>query len=116
MGVKEYSDRRLGCSVCPKTATTNNSSSNRLRFEKKHAEKNITTSQKYKCEKSEIIPKVNECYCYQMELIKKESCPKLICSKRFKAPNIEIDKDWLNGILEFRRENWFDCHTDTTFF
>lgn len=124
MEVKVYSGHRLGCSVCPKKATTkyklidDNSSTNKLRHQRKDLKKSVTT--KYnKSEKSEIVPtvrpKVNQCYCYNMEHIKREPPPKLLCSKRFENPITDNDETWLNEILEFRRENWFDCHSNTTF-
>lgn len=118
---KEYSTavgrstktNRLGCSVCPKKIDNENvnSKSNNIWFERKRVKHN-------ECEKSKITTafpsraKVNECYCDQMEQIKTLS-PKLICSKYLKMPNLtHVDKDWLNEIMEFRRENWFDCHSD----
>lgn len=127
MGVEEYSvstnkniKSRLGCSVCLKSNSNNsfrvNSSDNKLKFEKK--QKNNLISVNYnKCKKTSSVllkPRVNECYCHYMEHIKKPYFPKLICSKQFQAPNIlNVDKDWLDEINKFRRENWFDCHSDS---
>lgn len=124
MGSKEYSSRRrIGCSVCSDKNTTliDDNSSNKLKLKTKNLGNNVTTNLKYnKCNKGEVIstlkPQVNECYCNNMEHIKKESSSKLICSKRFNTPNIDIDEDWLNEMLEFRRENWFDCHSNSTIF
>lgn len=124
MGPEEYSSRRrLGCSVCYEKNTTliDNNLSNNLKLKKKKLVNNVTNNLKYnKCKKGEVIstlkPQVNECYCNHMEHINKESSPKLICSKRFNTPNIDIDEDWLKEISEFRRENWFDCHSDLTIF
>jgi len=130
MEIKEYSiavdknkkNNRIGCSVCKNKNTNDtlvlNSSSYKHWQESKHF-KNSTTKTKYKgCDKNKITPvikpKVNECYCNHMDQIKKEPLPKIICSKRFKLPSfIDIDEDWLNEIIEFRRENWFDCHADS---
>lgn len=108
-------NNRLGCSVCPKKIDSENiilnSSSNNLYFERRCLKHN-------EHEKSKLTSaflsraKVNECYCDQMEQIK-TSIPKLICSKYLKIPNLNhVNEDWLNEIIEFRHENWFDCHSD----
>lgn len=129
MGINKYSiaigentkKSRLGCSVCLKNNIDTlilNSSSNKLRNGKKLIKNNITNTKYKEYEKNKMIPviksKMTECYCNHMEEIKKESLPKLICSKRFKTPNlISIDEDWLNEIKDFRRDNWFDCHSNS---
>lgn len=112
---------RLGCSVCLKNNTDTliiNSSSNKPWHGKKYLKNNIINTKYKECEKNKTIPviksKINECYCDHMEEIKKEVSPRLICSKRFITPNlIHIDEDWLNEIKDFRRDNWFDCHSDS---
>lgn len=134
MGVKEYSNNvckntkesRLGCSVCPKknidVKLVDNDSSNKPWFNRKCLKNDVINTKFKHFEKSEITltpiqkPLVKECYCYNMEKIKKGIFPRLICSKHFKTPNlIGIDKDWLHEIVDFRRENWFDCHSDLFF-
>jgi len=128
MAVKEYfttinkrtNVSRLGCSVCPLKNINDtlkvNSLSNQLMFKKKLTSYNKNHTN---CDKSEITPTItrskhNECYCNHMEHIKKKSYPKIVCSKRFKKPNlIDMDEDWLKEMMEFRRENWFDCHSDS---
>lgn len=129
MEVKKYSlavgknknNSRIGCTVCKKKNTDDIldlNFSNKQWHESKHLN-NSTTKFKYKgCDQNKITPviksKINECYCTHMEQIKEESFPKIICSKRFKLPNlINIDEDWLKEIIDFRRENWFDCHSDS---
>lgn len=131
MGVNEYSnnvckntkERRIGCSVCPKkninVKLADNSSSNKPCLNRKCLKSNVTSTKHKEFEKSKITPTVilkpiiKECYCNHMEKIKKETFPRLICSKYFKIPNL-IDKDWLHEIVEFRRENWFDCHSNSS--
>lgn len=130
MAVEEYSNvtglkkvkSRYGCSVCPKKVTNGtlivNSSSINLLLNKKNVNHNDTNSKYLDNDKSKIKaiisePKVNDCYCNHMEEIKKKLFPKVLCSKRFKIPVLDIDEDWLNEISKFRRENWFDCHSDT---
>lgn len=133
MADKEYSNvigedkvkSRYGCSVCPKKVTNgvlivnSSSNSNKQLLNKKKNGINDTNS-KYKDNgKSKIITgiksrsKVDECYCNHMEEIKKKYFPKVLCSKRFKIPILDVNEDWLNEITEFRRENWFDCHSDS---
>lgn len=123
--VDKNAKSRLGCSVCSKKTSNDNSnvksSFYKTNVENKVLEKNVT----YKKHKEingkskrtpDFIdkPKINECYCNHMEPIKKEPFPKLICSKRFKTLDlVDIDEDWLHEIKEFRRENWFDCHADS---
>lgn len=105
---------RIGCSVCKKKVP----SDTLVRHDSKRL-KNSTTKMKYKgCDQNKmtpvIKPKVNECYCNYMEQIKNESFPKILCSKHLKLPSlIDVDEDWLNEIIDFRRENWFDCHSDS---
>lgn len=130
MEIKKYSiavdknknHSRIGCTVCKNKITNDNlvlnSSSYKHWQESKHFKNSITKTKYEGCDKNKmtpvIKPKVNECYCNYMDQIKKELFPKIICSKRFKLPSlIDIDDDWLNEIIEFRRENWFDCHADS---
>lgn len=134
MEVKEYSNNvckntkksRIGCSVCQKknfdVKLVDNYSSNKPWLNRKCLISNITNTKFKNVEKSEISPNlalkplIKECYCNNMEKIKIEIFPRLICSKSFKTPNlIDVDKDWLHDIVEFRRENWFDCHTNLFF-
>lgn len=130
MGVKGYSvvsdlntkKSRLGCFVC-KTKINNYTStehfSSKPWIEKKHLKNKVTDKKCRKCEYIKLSPsvtsspKISECYCNHMEETKNESFPKLICSKRFKSPHLtDVDEKWLNEIIEFRRQNWFDCHAD----
>lgn len=116
-------ESRLGCTLCPKKNTdvklVDNYSSNKPWLSIKCMKSNIINGKYKKNEKIEIKPTliskpiIKECYCNHMEKIKKEIFPRLICSKHFKTANlIDIDKDWLHEIVEFRRENWFDCHSN----
>lgn len=134
MGVKEYcnneckntKESRVGCSVCPKkdidVKLVDNYSPNKPWLNRTFLKSNIINTKFKNFEKREVLPtlilkpNIKECYCNNMEKIKKEICPRLICSKNFKSPNlIDIDKDWLHEIVEFRRENWFDCHSNLFF-
>lgn len=113
IAVNKNSKSRLGCSVCQKTNFKDVflvNSFNKLKLGTK--QKAIAMKFK-KCESITSIPS-KECYCSRMEQIQDKVIPRLICSKRYKTPsNIAIDYDWLNEMKEFRRENWFDCHSDS---
>lgn len=122
---KKNTRSRIGCTVCKKK-NTNSTSNVSFLSHKKLAEKKkmkddmsknyngITSDKNVIKTEIELKPKKNECYCNYMELMKRESYPKLVCSQRFKTPNlVGIDKDWLNEIKKFRHENWFDCHADS---
>lgn len=128
MGGNKYSNAvnqstknyRLGCTVCLKKNTNNSlintSSSNKPWRDRNHLKNNVTNTKNEKSNTSCIIhrPSTNGCYCNHMEYLKNESFPRLICSKHFKTPDlIDVDHDWLHKIIEFRRENWFDCHSDS---
>lgn len=110
---------RFGCTVCPKknkNDTLINSSSNKLWRDRNHLKNNVTNTINEKSKTSCTIrrPTVNECYCNSMERLKTESFPKLICSKHYKTPNLmDVNQDWLQEIIKFRHENWFDCHSDS---
>lgn len=113
---------RLGCTVCVKKNANDTlvnhiehveMSSNKPWLDRNHL-KNKFTSTKNEKSTTPYKPSVNECYCNHMEQLKNEPFPRLICSKLFKTPNlINVDKNWLHEIIEFRRENWFDCHSDS---
>lgn len=118
MDIEEYSTSkmkcRLGCSVCLTRNTSDhlviNSSINKLCLGN-----NENKKQQNKCDKCKIIPMNidHECYCNRIKHVKKESIPKLICSKHYSNLNHnDKEKNWFNEIIEFRRENWFDCHSN----
>jgi len=131
MGVKEYSiyldqntkKKRLGCSVCKKKINNDNSIENvssKPWIEKRYLKNNVLDKKLKNCELSNLSPtkiprhKIKECYCNHMEQVQIESFPRLICSKRFKTPHLtDIDEKWFNEIIEFRRQNWFDCHAES---
>uniref|UniRef100_A0A2S2P872 Uncharacterized protein n=2 Tax=Schizaphis graminum TaxID=13262 RepID=A0A2S2P872_SCHGA len=113
---------RLGCSVCKKKVNNDTSIKNlssKPWIDKRNLKINVVDKKCINCEYSKLTPtvtlntKINECYCNHMEETKNETFPKLICSKRFKTPHLtDINEKWLNEIIEFRRQNWFDCHAD----
>ncbi|XP_060869479.1 uncharacterized protein LOC132944250 isoform X2 [Metopolophium dirhodum] len=132
MGVIEYSTAsdlnikksRLGCSVCKKKINNDKPIehfSSKPWIDQKHLKNKVSDKKIRKCEYIKfspcvtLSPKISECYCNRMEQTKNESFPKLICSKRFKTPHLtDVDEKWLNEIIEFRRQNWFDCHADSS--
>ncbi|KAE9531681.1 hypothetical protein AGLY_010887 [Aphis glycines] len=131
MGIQRFSipmdknriKSRLGCSVCKKKINNDTSiknSSSKPWIDKRNLENNVFDKKCINCNYNELTPtiklktKINECYCNHMEQLKNESFPKLICSKRFKTPHLtDVNETWLNEIIEFRRQNWFDCHADS---
>lgn len=115
IAVNKNTKSRFGCSVCQKKNLEEpfflNPCTNKLKLETKKKANDSNTEYK-KCKQVPIQSK--ECYCNHMEQIQNKAIPRLICSKRHKTPNhIAIDNDWLNEMKEFRRENWFDCHSDS---
>jgi hypothetical protein len=127
MGENKYSSAvnqsieksRLGCSVCLKKNTNDtlinhiDISPNKPWRDRNHLKNNVSITKNEKCI-TLCKPTINECYCNHMEQLKNEPFPRLICSKLLKTPNlINVDKKWLHEIIEFRRENWFDCHSDS---
>lgn len=124
MAVNENSDAvnkntksRFGCSVCQKKNLKDslflNSWTNKLKLETKE-KANDSNTEYEKCK--QLLIQSKECYCNHMKQIQNKAIPRLICSKSYKTPNhIAVDNDWLNEMKEFRRENWFDCHSDSFF-
>lgn len=131
MGVQGYSiasdlntrKSRLGCSVCKKKINNDTQIehfSSKPWIDKKQIKNNVSEKKLKNCEYIKLAPtvvlspKISECYCNHMKQTKTESFPKLICSKRFTTPQLtDVDEKWLNEIIEFRRQNWFDCHADS---
>lgn len=107
--LRQSTKSRLGCSVCLKKKYID-----KLARKQKHNYNNnmqLRTNEKT----PSVIPRptFNECYCNYMQQMEKESFSKIVCSKSFKTPNlIDMDENWFNEIKEFRRDNWFDCHSD----
>lgn len=107
IGENKYKNR-LGCSICLRKSTCDNLIINPS-ISKLHLANNYLESNEKKNKKK----KHNECYCKHMEQIKEKSIPKLLCSKRYSNINRNgKEEDWFNDVITFRRENWFDCHSN----
>jgi len=114
---------RLGCSVCKKKLNDDTQIKNfspKPGIDTKHINNNVSEKKSKNCEYIKLAPtvklspKISECYCNHMKQTKDESFPKLICSKRFKTPHLTgVNEKWLVEMIEFRRQNWFDCHADS---
>lgn len=119
---KNTRSSRLGCSVCKKKVNNDTSIehlSSKPWIDKRNL-KNVSNEKLKNCEYNKLTPSIilrpsgNECYCNHMEQTRNVSFPRLICSKQFKTPHqTDVDKKWLHEIIEFRRQNWFDCHTES---
>ncbi|XP_050546613.1 uncharacterized protein LOC126908511 isoform X5 [Daktulosphaira vitifoliae] len=114
----------LGCSVCSKYTqssynrnpdstflhTSQNKFSNIIFDEKetklKKIKNNLNQNSKFN----------SQCYCIYMPINKTKTQSKHICSKICEVSKISTtDDSWLNQIINFRRDNWFECHANFFF-
>lgn len=112
---------RLGCSVCSKytkSSTYRNhfSTSNSKKISESTFDEKGIKFQKIKRNPQKNTKIKSQCYCTSMVINKTETQFKHICSKMCEHLKVSsTDDSWLNEMINFRRDNWFECHANPFF-